>query len=158
MTHPMDKAAELARAGTPGSRQALINAVSKAMQRIYDDPIARESGIICTNIMKSVFADQGWVPADRLAELQARVAELERGWQPIETAPKDGTKILGAYVRPGSVHHQYSLVRWGGVSWLAYADDAPVLDWEDGLGSEYVRPDLTHWWPLPAPPISAEGE
>lgn len=58
-------------------------------------------------------------------------------WQPIETAPKDGTVIL-AYVSGG--HH--ALVAWND-------------DWEDWLHlpwHESMPAVITHWMPLPAPP------
>lgn len=72
---------------------------------------------------------------ERIAALEARVRELEgeRGWRPIETAPKDGTTVLA---RQGNwaAFHTY----WNGDSW------SPV----EYNGS--FRP--THWQPLPLPP------
>jgi hypothetical protein len=54
-------------------------------------------------------------------------------WQPIETAPKDGTEFLG-----WSGRHVW-IVRWlaGFQSWLL---------------SDGGRSELTHWMPLPDPP------
>jgi hypothetical protein len=71
-------------------------------------------------------------------------------WQPIETAPKDGTPIL--------------VWRKAGIVWLAYWNDSflhvqsdqhmpawVVFDCEDPWFSEtYQSP--THWQPLPEPP------
>ncbi len=54
-------------------------------------------------------------------------------WQPIETAPKDGTEILGCWL-PSLV---CGVVSWGFGEW-AEAD-------------ERVRAP-THWMPLPEPP------
>jgi hypothetical protein len=80
-------------------------------------------------------------------------------WQPIETAPKDGTKIL---------------VYGGGQSWPSLinpdtkergeADDWLVVFWDynmdsekawmfcnyEGAYGEWYKP--THWQPLPEPP------
>lgn len=63
------------------------------------------------------------------------------GWQPIETAPKDGTHIwLGD---SGGVVTGYWSPVYGG--WRC--------DWDMGRG-DGKKP--THWRPLPAPP-NAEG-
>lgn len=76
---------------------------------------------------------------DRLDEL-AR----EREWQPIATAPKDGTRILVPYpvFKNNSLtpdHHVIYTVRWEGVGWVS--DFAWML-----------HEDPTRWMPLPAPP------
>ena len=42
--------------------QTEIDQVSAAMQKIYDDPIARGSGFICAKILKRTFIDLGWMP------------------------------------------------------------------------------------------------
>lgn len=56
-------------------------------------------------------------------------------WQPIETAPKDGTWILSASDEHGVCIVHYSYGDW-------YQDN------ESGLPLD----DLTHWMPLPLPP------
>ena len=75
-------------------------------------------------------------------------------WQPIETAPKDGTPIIGLMVRTypdGSF----------------YPDGAVMMYEVDGIGHtgwaymgvlvNMVQPDdaPTHWLPLPAPVVTA---
>jgi len=88
-------------------------------------------------------------------------------WQPIETAPKDGTWVLlsgGAVeydwdgkTKPAMVVGQYTHWRDGVTAeegWWQFA-------WYDGgFYGEYEAP--THWQPLPAPPDAArsteEGE
>ena len=70
-------------------------------------------------------------------------------WQPIETAPKDGTKIL-AWFADGD----YSIIYWG-----AY-DDSWVQSLP-GLGSDsgYSPDTFSHWMPLPLPPnVSRETQ
>ena len=67
-------------------------------------------------------------------------------WQPIETAPKDGTRILVScvYEVEGQTH-SYEWADWWG--W----DD----EWEGWLDfpSQIPAPvPPTHWMPLPAPP------
>lgn len=62
-------------------------------------------------------------------------------WQPIETAPKDGTKILlGCPASRG----------YSGVVEKCYWHK-----WDNGKGKwwDWVTPDKpTHWMPLPTPP------
>ena len=57
-------------------------------------------------------------------------------WQPIETAPRDGTDILVGYTT-------------GEICILHF--DAATFAWWDHLGA-YEFPDPTHWMPLPPPP------
>lgn len=60
-------------------------------------------------------------------------------WQPIETAPKDGTDIL-AYQRWEEGTERILVMRWdekGG--------------WRTNVHS-FVRFDPSHWMPLPSPP------
>lgn len=65
-------------------------------------------------------------------------------WQPITTAPKDGTAVLG----------------WS-PSWLRLL----TIWWDDNpkcrcwIGGGYMQRTLppTHWMPLPAPPTQTQG-
>ena len=70
-------------------------------------------------------------------------------WQPIETAPKDGTEILlwGPYCeRP-------SPAKWYDGKWCAYWDGFRVIESEGDFGTDYREFDVpTHWMPLPDPP------
>lgn len=74
-----------------------------------------------------------------LMSIDALIAAVSRSalgdWQPIETAPKDGTWILG--VRNADERPCYAVVNWEGI-------------WTDG---EYTYSLLTHWIPLPPPPV-----
>jgi hypothetical protein len=70
-------------------------------------------------------------------------------WQPIETAPKDGTRIL--VVDCGFVQ----IARWD-EEFDNYNDRQGVPAWatfacDDGFYSEYAE-NPTHWMPLPEPP------
>lgn len=77
----------------------------------------------------------------RAALSRARAAQSEE-WQPIETAPKDGTPILGT----DEDGEQYVIEWW------------PKGARQDGF---YECGDLlrapTHWRPLPSPPSKQEG-
>lgn len=86
-------------------------------------------------------------------------------WQPIETAPKDGTPILVC-----SMDGTRNIVQWArfeggpGVSsravqvrnWQICGDEDGVIDegWDQGAGW-FMEPHSppTHWMPLPAPAV-----
>ncbi|MBO1748920.1 Lar family restriction alleviation protein [Stenotrophomonas indicatrix] len=72
-------------------------------------------------------------------------------WQPIETAPKDGTAILACYAR----HYETNGFLPIAVRWRAYHPNARGNEeWRDHSGAK-VRA-ITHWQPLPAPPEVGE--
>lgn len=73
-------------------------------------------------------------------------------WQPIETAPKDGTDVIVMYMHINTqiVHNAF---------WNDYEDaDKDEIGWWSYEHSEVSRIKLddwmspTHWMPLPAPP------
>lgn len=68
------------------------------------------------------------------------------GWLPIESAPKDGTPILGF---KGNLPEPICI---GIVRWMP--DNSRIADtWAGGaLGASMFYP--THWQPLPNPPVS----
>lgn len=73
------------------------------------------------------------------------MAELERiiEWQPIETAPKDGTEII---VFMPDAYNQIEIVAFSsdGASGEAWCSARCVDGLEAGIP--------THWMPLPSPP------
>lgn len=71
-------------------------------------------------------------------------------WQPIETAPKDGTEILvfGSYTYPDDPD---PTVYWEIVS---YREDPHGYVWTDGNQSSRENV-FSHWMPLPPPPTGA---
>lgn len=65
-------------------------------------------------------------------------------WQPIETAPKDGTDILLS--GPHSNH-----------GWVIKSARFWIGSWWSN-GNRGIGPDPSHWMPLPAPPaVAKEG-
>lgn len=74
------------------------------------------------------------------------------GWQPVETAPKDGTRVL--MVKLGfQVCIGYWLINHGLWATTDPEDYPDEETWEaEQLGSRYYP---THWMPLPEPPSNA---
>ena len=72
-----------------------------------------------------------------LAWQAARASSAAAQWLPIESAPKDGTEILG-HTDVGAL-----VLYWDTLS------DNPER-WSDGMSRYHRMP--THWMPLPAPP------
>ena len=76
-------------------------------------------------------------------------------WQPIETAPKDGTRVL--------LFPQYCVAHWefGDENWMIAPLDMSEMPVEERFkGTFYcIYPEViyedgvpTHWMPLPEPP------
>lgn len=106
------------------------------------------------------------------------LSELLGAWQPIATAPRDGTAILGWCVHAADPYHDGDRLTIYGAhtEGLSHAADGPVVvewggafddstwesrgcslpDWWFQRGSEWeVTANPTHWMPIPAPPQSA---
>lgn len=67
-----------------------------------------------------------------------------RGWQPIATAPHDGTKIIAFALRDGAPTIK---INW----WRRREDKAEYIGWGE-FNATFWPP--THWIPLPAPPTT----
>lgn len=81
--------------------------------------------------------------------LQERVEGADGEWQPIETAPKDGTVLLAA-------HEHAALTVW----WAEGSDVDGGAGWVDGCRDNYedlVVYPVTHWRPLPPLPARTEA-
>lgn len=82
----------------------------------------------------------------------------QTGWQSIETAPKDGTDILG-YVPKAFFDGEWNHFEGRFVSArlvLRWIQDGPRGGWELApCNRSYYNPDFepTHWQPLPDPPV-----
>ena len=76
----------------------------------------------------------------------ASATERERSeWQPIETAPKDGTRLLG-------------FGNWSHPENEAPVSFAAVMAWSAGRWTVSAMAfRATHWMPLPAPPVDHKG-
>lgn len=91
------------------------------------------------------FLPNDWMPL----LLQAGIVSQAR-WQPIETAPKDGDRILLCQNVEGygpTWQHIYS------GKWLCYEDMTGYWD-----GGDYRGQPPTFWMPLPPPPVVAAND
>jgi len=84
-----------------------------------------------------------WPLIKRLLSLAADRLEAQ-GWKPIESAPKDGTRVLVTRW-PRTGHTDPTKIAW------CYADSPAFKEWRIRL-NKGLRYDPTHWRPLPAPP------
>lgn len=79
---------------------------------------------------------------DQTAMAEAVASARAEGWQPIKTAPKDGTYVLG--YGPHETRGYY-------VDAIHFYLGRFTIEWMSGFGSP------THWMPLPAPPTLIPG-
>lgn len=100
----------------------------------------------------------GWVGAEAKLvscadELDAVLASSPKadGWQPIETAPKDGTSILVAIPEYGKgPGHVVRVLGCFNGAWATDKEEAEDID------TMYFEPRF--WQPLPAPPVLSTPE
>ena len=98
--------------------------------------------------------DDYCVLGNTVSRLRSELATLkaENEWQPIETAPKDGTVFLG--YKLGQFRECYKVPR----------DDCDMWCFGGTSGADDLFPNIkpTHWKPLPKPPAidaaMAQGE
>jgi len=65
-------------------------------------------------------------------------------WQPIETAPRDGTQIVAVDCDGQRMVAEYSVLSDGTSVWeIGHSSDGYIL---------HCGAPLTHWMPLPEPP------
>lgn len=72
--------------------------------------------------------------------------EQERGWRPIESAPKDGTKILAWCPHP-RITNDDAFFHCEIIWWRPYKANP----WRTAR-NDSIPDDPTHWQPLPDPP------
>lgn len=77
--------------------------------------------------------------------------EPRNGWQPIESAPKDG-EIIDLWEDGG----RYPECWWSAQQWISYVTGTSGKKKEDH--SYYVIENPTHWQPLPASPPCVGGK
>lgn len=74
-------------------------------------------------------------------------------WQPIETAPRDGTKVLLIVVGYEPAVGAYYERGWDYQEEGDFVQEAHYTEWCETTGPW----EPTHWMPLPAPPKEADN-
>lgn len=127
--------------------------------------LAKEAG--CHFPLRSGFGDCRVPQFTNVEELERFAALIQANtvpqWQPIETAPKDGTRILVGGKSPNG-NSAYDSV--GQAYWrkeIKYAEDSPRCDEPEGFywASDNKRNGqccwfISHWQPLPSAPTIQE--
>ena len=104
--------------------------------RVREEETARDNATSgFQRSVHGVFLEQA---APLLAEALEQALRAQE-WQPIETAPRDGTWIQG----------------WGSGAWcpeMRWSDQCD--DWVDSYDLEPTNFQPTHWQPIPKPPTT----
>lgn len=111
---------------------------------------SRKSVEAAVDALMELPCDAGFPTKARAALIAAHKAEGD-GWQPIETAPKDGTRILVSYRLGVTIVRQQNAT-----DWYEEEDTPHFVEWEcdDNYYSSYLTSEdyPTHWRPLPPLP------
>jgi hypothetical protein len=74
----------------------------------------------------------------------------DTGWRKIDSAPKDGTPIMGCVYYPEYPGCEYSPRR---IYWASYHPNSRGKEcWRDAKICGRKMEAVTHWMPLPPPP------
>jgi hypothetical protein len=88
------------------------------------------------------------LPSDELRSMALELAQRRSaGWQPISTAPRDGTAVFAYW--PLRKNMKTSAKNFGFVTWQGHC-------WCNAEDSKDEWADPTHWQPLPPPPFEQE--
>ena len=119
----------------------MINGKVRLVARLKDDAKATmaEARVMCA-ALNALDAAAGGMTDDLRTSNCPTCGQTDMRWQPIETAPKDGTEVLMFCAPDEMVTALWSYSHWSLVQCGSYADDS------------YLFSDPTHWMPLPAPP------
>jgi hypothetical protein len=91
-----------------------------------------------------------------LTALEAKGCVIEQGWQPIETAPKDGTRVLLAVKPADTVDNWYGRTPpdVDGFGLFKHLDNG----WSTPGSGGWADFFFSGWRPLPERPLAARGE
>ncbi len=94
---------------------------------------------------------------DDLRRILAAYRAHRVGWQPIETAPKDGTTVLAWNFEFGSKETRNITYTPGSPGFEAGLKDR-WWEWLEPKNGWALKWKPTHWMPLPAPPYNESNE
>jgi hypothetical protein len=75
-----------------------------------------------------------------------RTTEMIEEWQPIKTAPKDGTTVLAYFPTREGYFARQDVVP---IHWTEWGNGV----WENSSSGHKVSDHPTHWMPLPSRPL-----
>lgn len=80
-------------------------------------------------------------------------------WQPIETAPKDGS-VIDLWADAWGGPRRYPNCRWRADEWLDDYERCWEQEYSEAMGAYHARYEFepTHWMPLPPPPHPCDSE
>ena len=132
----------------------------------FDEAIAEDSHLLpdaLRAIARRLESDD-MVESTVLCQAADELERLRNPWQPIETAPVDGTIFIGAFfdVSWSNSHWQHDSVKcWYQLEFDAFISGCNEMcthnghTFKDGTTRRLHSPDIepvTHWMPLPTPP------
>ena len=124
-----------------------MSIATKEAERVTESDRARALEILKKNGLPIRFTHRETAIRNRMLQEDIAIAIAEaraQDWQPIETAPKDGSRIL-VKDRPHGLGMCVASAGW--------RNDAPhLIEWQV-VNDVVAHP--THWMPLPKPPVSA---
>jgi len=135
-----------------------IHGCNMSPDRVFSLPMAWHRlyaiGLIDRPDGLAIITEKGRALVARLfAALRSEPQAVPDGWRAIETAPKDGTNVLGAHDRAAIVvYWQHEWTVDGAPGWATGETD---------LGGYFYTFPVTHWRvlpPLPSAPVSHGGE
>lgn len=104
--------------------------------------LAELDALVAGGVEDLVWYDLALEPLDDVEFQDDPEPKPKSAWQPIETAPRDGT-VFDVWTKYGRVTDCVLCAQWGYI----YARDT-----EDNSYTRRVDRDATHWMPIPPPP------
>lgn len=119
--------------------------------------ITLEDGeVVCPGVLLTASVEE----ARGLSPLLFKSAVLSPGWQPIETAPKDGTRFLSICATDDDPYRSIEITEWYVLPCTHFeliegdlyrkVEDKPMEGWNGNTHR------ATHWMPLPELPEPSE--
>jgi len=110
-----------------------------------EETVERVARAILEDDRRNGHADEDCTAASYRSAARAAIAAMPSPWRTIDSAPKDGTRVLGYF--PGMAGYA-SRLDVQSIAWTGWGGGA----WETIGGGKPLSSEITHWMPLPLPP------